>query len=221
MVTVIRVLVVDDHPLFREGLRRILAGRPDIEVVGVAEDGQQAVEQARAQQPDVVLMDVRMPGMDGVAATRALREAAPGARVVMLTVSERDEDLFGAIKAGARGYLLKSVQEEQLVEAIRQVYRGDAVLSPPLATRLLEELARQPPASGDAGGLTEREREILRLASEGWTNREIAQHLHLSVHTVKTHIRHVLDKLHARNRAEAAVRAAQQGQLPPAPRSRD
>lgn len=209
----IRVLVVDDHRLFREGLRRILASHDDMEVVGLAADGQEAIEQARLHRPDVILMDVKMPGTDGVAATRAVREVVPDVRVVMLTVSERDEDLFGAIKAGARGYLLKSVHEEQLLEAIRQVHRGEAVLSPQLAARLLQEMVRKDAAPQEPSTLTEREVEVLRLASEGLTNREIAERLHLSVHTVKTHLRHALDKLHARNRAEAATKAWRQGHL--------
>jgi len=209
----IRVLIVDDHRLFREGLRRILASHADIEVVGVAADGQEAVDQARLQRPDVILMDIKMPGMDGVAATRAVREVVPDVRVVMLTISERDEDLFGAIKAGARGYLLKNVHEEELLEAIRQVHRGEAVLSPSLATRLLQEMVRADTAPQEPSALTEREIEVLRLASEGLTNREIAERLHLSVHTVKTHLRHALDKLQARNRAEAATKAWRQGHL--------
>lgn len=211
----IRVLLADDHSLFREGLRRILGGLVDIEVVGVAADGHEAVDQALQKRPDVVLMDVKMPGMDGVAATRAIREALPQTQVIMLTVSDRDEDLFGAIKAGARGYLLKDVQEDELVEAIRRVNRGEAMLSPQLATRLLDEMAQVRRPADETVSLTEREAEILRLASQGLTNREIAERLHLSVHTVKTHVRHVLDKLHARNRAEATVKALRSGQLEP------
>lgn len=211
----IRVLVVDDHALFREGLRRILAEVPDVEVVGAAAGGEEAVDQALRQRPDVVLMDVKMPGMDGVAATRAIREALPHTQVVMLTVSDRDEDLFGAIKAGARGYLLKNVREDELLEAIRRVSRGEAMLSPQLALRLLDEMAQPRRAPEEEAALTEREVEILRLASQGLTNREIAERLHLSVHTVKTHIRHVLDKLHARNRAEATLKALHRGHLEP------
>lgn len=218
----IRVLVVDDHALFREGLRRILEEAPDMEVVALAADGRQAVEEALRCRPDVVLMDVKMPGTDGVAATRAIREALPETQVIMLTVSDRDEDLFGAIKAGARGYLLKNVQEGQLLEAIRRVSQGEAMLSPHLALRLLDELAQGRRPAQEAS-LTERELQILHLASQGLTNREIANRLHLSVHTVKTHVRHLLDKLHARNRAEATAKAFQSGKLDPGarPASRD
>lgn len=213
----VRVLITDVHALFREGLRRILESYPDVEIVGAASGGSEAVKLALQTKPDVVLMDVKMPGVDGVQATRAIRASLPQTQVIMLTVSDRDEDLFGAVKAGARGYLLKNVAEEALVEAIRRVSAGEAMLSPHLAARLLDEMAgrRQPaPCENDQGSLTQREAEILALASQGLTNREIADRLHLSLHTVKTHVRHILDKLHAKNRAEAATRAIQAGHLP-------
>ncbi|WP_324715929.1 response regulator transcription factor [Carboxydochorda subterranea] len=217
----VRVLVADDHALFREGLRRILASYPDIEVVATAANGREAVEMAGRLRPDVVLMDVRMPEMGGVQATASIRTALPDSQVIVLTVSDQDEDLFGAIRAGARGYLLKNVGEEELVEAIRRVSQGEAMLSPSLAVRLLDEMAgRRESGPEDAQGLTQRESEILALASQGLTNREIADRLHLSIHTVKTHVRHILDKLHVRNRAQAAALASG-GAPPPRPDRRN
>lgn len=208
----IRVLVVDDHPLFRRGLVRVLEEQPDMVVVGEADTGRRAVELACSLGPDVVLMDIKMPDMGGVEACARICSDCP-AKVIALTVSDQDEDLFGAIKAGARGYLLKSVAEAELLDAIRRVYAGEAVIAPPLAVRVLQELAARPaePAREQAGLLSPREEEILRLAASGLTNKEIADRLHLSAHTVKTHLRRVLDKLHARNRAQAAALAARHG----------
>lgn len=204
----IRLVIADDHALFREGLRRILAAYEDIEVVATAATGTEAVAACQAHRPDVVLMDVRMPETDGVQATAAVRSTLPGTQVIVLTVSDHDEDLYGAIRAGALGYLLKNVSERDLVEAIRRVAHGEAMLSPSLALRLLSEMAGRRRSDREAEALTEREAEILSLTSRGLTNREIAEQLHLSIHTVKTHVRHILDKLHVRNRAEAAALAA-------------
>lgn len=215
----IRLLLADDHALFRRGVRRILDEQPDMQVVGEAENGLQAVELAESLRPDVVLLDVRMPELDGVAACREIQSRCPDARMLILTVSDEDEDLFGAIKAGARGYLLKNVGEQELLDAVRRVAAGEAVISPALAGRVLDELAgRTGGAQPSPQALTGREQEILSLAATGLTNQEIAERLHLSVHTVKTHLRHVLDKLHARNRAEAAALAARRGLVrrPPA-----
>jgi len=203
----IRVLVADDHTLLRQGLRRILADDPALSVVGEATDGLEAVARAAELAPDVVLMDVQMPGLNGIEATRRIRAACPAAQIIMLTVSDKDADLFGALKAGARGYLLKNAEAAQVLEAIHRVAHGEAFLPPTLAARVLDEFAA--PRSPDA--LTEREQMVLRLLAQGLGNKEIAARLALTENTVKTHVRHILEKLHLRSRTEAAAYAARTG----------
>ncbi len=210
----IRILIADDHNLFRRGLRRILGDYDDLDVIGEATDGQEAVALAGRLHPDIVLMDVGMPGMSGPEATHLIRTAHPETQVIMLTVSDRDEDLFTAIKAGARGYLLKNAETADLLEAIRCVHIGEAMIAPSMAVRLLEEfgtLAREAPETSLAGTLSEREVEVLRLVAQGFANKEIADQLSLSEHTVKSHLRNILDKLHLRSRAHAAAYAVQAG----------
>jgi two-component system NarL family response regulator len=211
----VRVLVVDDHALFRRGLELVLSGEPDIEIVGEAADGVEAVAQAAALQPDVVLMDVRMPRASGIEATRAIRAAQPATRVIMLTVSDRDDDLFDAVKAGVNGYLLKEVSIEELANAVRAVARGQSLVSPSMASKLLDEfnvLASRVPdgASPASPALTPRELEVLREAARGATNREIAAILGIAENTVKNHMRNVLEKLHLHSRTEAVMYAVRE-----------
>lgn len=209
-----RILIADDHNLFRRGLIRILADYDDLEVVGEAAGGEEAVKLVTQLHPDVVLMDVGMPDLSGVEATRQIQATHPQTRVIMLTVSDRDEDLFASIKAGARGYLLKNAQTAELVEAIRRVYAGEAVIAPSMAVRLLEEfgaLTREAPQELQTDELTAREIDVLRLVAQGLANKEIAEELGLSEYTVKTHLRNILDKLHLRSRAHAAAYAVQAG----------
>jgi len=204
----IRILLADDHTLLRQGLRRILAEDPGLSVVGEAADGLEAVARARALVPDVVLMDVQMPGLNGIEATRQIRKVCPQTRIIMLTVSDKDADLFGALKAGARGYLLKNAEAQQVLEAIHHVAAGEAILPPTLAARVLDEFVA--PAE-KAEALTEQEIAVLRLVAQGLSNNEIAARLVLSENTIKTHIRHILEKLHLRSRAEAAAYAVRAG----------
>jgi two-component system NarL family response regulator len=211
----VRVLVVDDHALFRRGLELVLSGEPDIEIVGEAADGVEAVAQAAALQPDVVLMDVRMPRASGIEATRAIRAAQPATRVIMLTVSDRDDDLFDAVKAGVNGYLLKEVSIEELANAVRAVARGQSLVSPSMASKLLDEFnvlaSRVPDGASPAGpALTARELEVLREAARGATNREIAAVLGIAENTVKNHMRNVLEKLHLHSRTEAVMYAVRE-----------
>ncbi len=211
----IRVLIADDHPLFRRGLVDLLAEAAGIEVVGEATSGPQAVELARELQPDVVLMDVILPG-GGVEATRAIRQHVPHAKVVMLTVSEADEDLFGAIEAEASGYLLKEIEPEALIEAVRQVHAGQAILSPAVAVKVLQRMRQEPeqrPAPPEPPALTPREEEVIRLLAQGLTNQEIARRLVVAESTVKTHIRNILQKTGTRNRAEIVAWAVRAGLL--------
>jgi DNA-binding NarL/FixJ family response regulator len=218
----ITILLVDDHVLFRQGLRRILEDEPDFTVVGEAADGGEAVALAARLRPDLVLMDVKMPGIGGAEATRRIRAAQPETRVIMLTVSARDEDLFASVRAGARGYLLKNARLDQVVEALHRARAGEALIAPAMAGRLLDEFgvhtARATGPSAPPGDLTPREIEVLRLVAQGLPNKQIAERIDCSEHTVKTHLRHILDKLHMRNRAQAAVYAAQAGLLPKKPR---
>lgn len=210
----LRILIADDHNLFRRGLRRILDDYDDLSVIGEAADGEQVVGLVERLRPDVVLMDVGMPGMSGPEATGCIRTTHPETQVVMLTVSDRDADLFAAVKAGARGYLLKNAETTELIEAIRRVHAGEAIIAPTMAVRLLEEfgdLARQAPEEPQTDELTEREIEVLRLVAQGLTNKEIAAKLDLSEHTAKTHLRNILDKLHLRSRAHAAAYAVRAG----------
>ncbi|RMF91467.1 MAG: DNA-binding response regulator [Nitrospinota bacterium] len=210
----IKVLLVDDHTLFREGVKRLLTDYEDLQVVGEATNGQEAVQMVGQLHPDVVLMDVGMPEMSGAEATYRIRTTYPETQVIMLTVSEREEDLFASVKAGARGYLLKNTHTGELVEAIRRVHAGEAMIAPPMAVRLLEEfgtLTRQSSPEPQPSELTERETEVLRLVAQGLGNKEIADRLDLSEHTVKTHLRHILEKLHLRSRAHAAAYAVQSG----------
>jgi DNA-binding NarL/FixJ family response regulator len=208
----IRVLIADDHPLFRRGLVNLLEEEPDIHVVGEAATGPQAVELAAQVQPDVVLMDVILPG-GGVAATQAICKALPQVKVVMLTVSETDADLFGAIEAGASGYLLKEVGPEELVEAVHQAYAGQATLSPAVAVKVSQRVRQEPAASSpvESSLLTPREVEVIQLLAQGLTNQEIAQRLIVAESTVKTHIRNVLRKTHTHNRTEIVAWAMQMG----------
>jgi len=213
----IRVLLADDQGLVRAGFRMILRAEPDIDVVGEAGDGAEAVSRARETQPDVVLMDIRMPGVDGVEATRRIAVAG-GPRVLVLTTFDLDEYVYEALRAGASGFLLKDVPEEQLVAAIRVVAAGGSLFAPQVTTRLIEEFARRartPEAPAALGDLTPRELEVLRLVARGLSNAEIAATLVVSEHTTKTHVASVLSKLHLRNRVQAVVLAYETGLVTP------
>jgi DNA-binding NarL/FixJ family response regulator len=220
-----RVLLVDDQPLLRTGFRMILESEPDIAVVGEAGDGEKAVDEARVLQPDVVLMDIRMPRMDGVEATRTITGAdrASRVKVLILTTFDLDEYIVEGLRAGASGFLLKDVPPEELVAAIRIVARGDAVVAPTVTRRLLDKFA-ETIAPGDKqseallGRLTDREQGVLRLMSRGMSNAEIAQELYVSETTIKTHVGNVLGKLGLRDRVQAVVFAYESGLIRPGTR---
>jgi two-component system NarL family response regulator len=210
----IRVLIVDDHALFRRGLQLVLADEPDIEVVGEAADGDEAVERAAELLPTVVLMDVRMRNLGGIEATRRIRNAQPTTKVVMLTVSEDEEDLFASLRAGATGYLLKELSIEEVAGTVRAVAQGQAVVSPSMAAKLVNEFnllsRRVAEQHGDAPRLTDRELEVLRLVAKGMSNKEIAGELVIAENTVKNHVRNILEKLELRTRMEAAMYAVRE-----------
>jgi DNA-binding NarL/FixJ family response regulator len=216
---VIRVLIADDQELVRAGFRAILEVEDDLNVVGEAADGNVAVEEARALRPDVVLMDVRMPGMDGIEATRRLLREGDAPHVLMLTTFDLDEYVYEAMKAGASGFLLKDAPRDQLVGAVRIVAAGDALMAPALVRRLVEDFVRRPPpGSGpppELRELTEREREVLVLIAGGLSNAEIAAKLVLSEATVRTHVTHILAKLDLRDRVQAVVLAYETGLVRP------
>lgn len=208
----IRVLLTDDHAIVRKGVRALLATEPDIQIIGEASNGAEAVTQAEALCPDVILMDLMMPKLDGIEATRQITVKIPGARVIVLTSFAADEKVFPAIKAGALGYLLKDSGPEELVRAIRQVYRGEPSLEPSIARKLLFELAQPPkqqPLTADP--LTERELDVLRLLAQGCSNKELALKLSVSELTVRTHVSNILGKLHLASRTQAALYALQKG----------
>jgi DNA-binding NarL/FixJ family response regulator len=214
----IRLLLVDDHVLFRKGLATLLAQDRGFTVVGEAGDGAEAVRKAQDLLPDLVLMDIHMPGTSGLEATRQISAALPSTRVVILTVSEEDRDLFEAIKGGAHGYLLKSIEPDRLFAMLRGVFRGEAPMSPGTAAKVLKQFAaradaRPEPAVGD--DLTAREREVLELLVAGRTNKEIAGALDIAENTVKNHLKSILGKLHLRNRVQAATLALQRGLVRP------
>jgi DNA-binding NarL/FixJ family response regulator len=217
---VIRVLIADDQALVRDGFGMILDAQEDIEVVGTAADGAEAVEQARALRPDVILMDIRMPGLDGIEATRRLAaEAIGGPRVLMLTTFDQNEYVYEAMKAGASGFLLKDVRREELVGAVRTVAAGDAMLAPALTRRLIEDFVRRPlpgaAAPGAMGELTDRELDVVRLMARGRSNAEIAGELVVSEATVKTHVARILSKLGLRDRIQVVVLAYETGFVQP------
>ncbi|HEY0072329.1 MAG TPA: response regulator transcription factor [Chloroflexia bacterium] len=205
----IAVVLVDDHAIVRQGLRTYLELQPDIEVVGEASDGREAVGVVRDTVPDIVLMDLVMPNSDGVEATRAITGMAPSTRVIVLTSFSEDEKVFASIKAGAQGYLMKDVLPQDLVKAIRTVYRGEAQLDPEIARKLMQEFTNPQPQA-PRHDLTERELEVLTLIAHGKTNRDISEVLVLSEKTVKTHVSNILQKLHLSDRTQAAVYALRQ-----------
>jgi DNA-binding NarL/FixJ family response regulator len=215
----IRVLLCDDQALVRSGFRMILEAREDLEVVGEAEDGRQAIELARQLDPDVILMDVRMPNVDGVEATRQLVEAGSPARILILTTFDLDEYVYDALRAGASGFLLKDVQPAQLVDAVRVVSAGEALLAPSVTRRLLDRFADALPGEAKSlpalESLTERELEVLKLLAGGLSNAELAEQLFLSETTVKSHISSVLRKLELRDRVQAVVLAYEAGLVRP------
>ncbi len=207
-----RILLVDDHALFREGLAGIISGQPDMQVVGEAGDGLEALVKAKELLPDLVLMDVAMPGGNGLEATRQIKQALPGTTVVILTVSDSDENLFEAIRSGAQGYLLKDSRSAEVLAMLRAALRGEPAITPALAGRMLEEFRRlsqqeKPAADEAAEALTYREQEVLSLAATGATDKEIAGALSVSLYTVKSHMRNILAKLHVSSRREAARHA--------------
>jgi DNA-binding NarL/FixJ family response regulator len=211
----IRVLIVDDHALFRRGLQMVLEAEPDIDVVGEATDGDEALERAEATTPDVVLMDVRMPKRSGIEATRMIKDVLPSTQILMLTISDEEGDLYEAIKAGAAGYLLKEISIDEVSNAVRAVYQGQSLISPSMASKLLNEFAsmvkRQDERTQLPGPrLTDRELEVLKLVAKGLNNRDIGQELFISENTVKNHVRNILEKLHLHSRMEAVVYAVRE-----------
>jgi two-component system NarL family response regulator len=211
----IRVLIVDDHGLFRRGLEATLQLEPDIDVVGEAGDGGDALAKAQELLPDVVLMDVKMPRRGGIEACTSIKQAVPSARIVMLTMSDDEADLYEAVKAGASGYLLKEIPVDELAGSIRAVYEGQSLINPSLASKLLTEFATMSrrsasPQALPAPKLTNREMEVLRAVARGLNNREIARELFISENTVKNHIRNILEKLQLHSRMEAVVYAVRE-----------
>ena len=212
----IRVLIADDHPIFRQGLRGILEAEPDIDVVGEASDGAEAIAMATALQPDVVMMDLAMPTVDGIEAIRRITEERPSARIIALTSFATDDKVFPAIQAGAAGYLLKETEPAELVEAIRKVHRGEPILHPSVAARLMQQVVAATPRAHRTD-LTARELEVLRLIAAGRSNKEIARDLAVAEKTVKTHVSNVLSKLGVADRTQAALYAVQHGLADPPP----
>jgi DNA-binding NarL/FixJ family response regulator len=221
---VIKVLLVDDQTLIRQGIRLLLEIEPDIQVVGQAANGRAAIEQVKALQPDVVLMDVRMPEMDGVAATRELSTRYPEVKVIILTTFEDDETVFEGLKAGARGYLLKDISSEEMAQAVRKVAAGQALIEPRITRKVLAEFSRlatatDQPRSSNAGGLsetlqgtlTDRELEVLQALAHGLSNREIAGQLVITEGTVKNHVSSLIDKLGVRDRTQAVLKGQELG----------
>jgi DNA-binding NarL/FixJ family response regulator len=217
-----RVLVADDHVAFRAGLRALLETAADLVVVGEADNGETALAAARAMQPDVVLMDINMPGLDGVEATRRLVDAAPHVAVLVLTMHDDDETVFAAVRAGARGYLLKGAQRAELLRAVRAVAAGEAIFGPGVARRLMAYFARPAPRPDPSAfpELTDREREILDLVARGRSNADITAELVLAPKTVRNHVSNIFSKLQVRDRSEAIVRAREAGLGGEDPRSR-
>jgi DNA-binding NarL/FixJ family response regulator len=211
----IRTLIADDHELFRRGLRMVLDDEPDIDVLGEAGDGESAVAMAREHAPDVVVMDVRMPIKSGIDATRSIKEELPGTKILVLTISDEEDDLYEAIKAGANGYLLKEISIDEIGHAVRSVNGGQSLISPSMASKLLDEFAamikkEEQKEQVPAPRLTPREMEVLQHVAKGMNNREIAKTLFISENTVKNHVRNILEKLHLHSRMEAVVYAVRE-----------
>ena len=209
----VRILVVDDHILFRDGIRTLISSVPDLELIGEAANGHEAISAAVNLQPDVVLMDVKMPDMDGIQATRQIVQTSPHIRVLTLTMLEDDNSIFAAMRAGAQGYLLKGASHEEMLRAIRAVASGQAIFSPSVAGRMIDYFNAMHPSStqGLFPELTAREREILGLVAQAFDNRRIAEHLVISPKTVRNHVSNILSKLQVADRAEAIIKAREAG----------
>jgi DNA-binding NarL/FixJ family response regulator len=210
-MSTIRILLADDHALFRGGIAGILRQQDGMEVVGEASNGHQALEMARSLMPDLILMDISMPVMDGLEATRCIKSELPYVRIIMLTASDEDRNLFEAIKSGAQGYLLKSIAPDALIGTLRGVSHGEAPVSRVMAGRLLDEFARRARAPAQVEELTAREREVLEFVALGKSNKEIAAGLSIAENTVKNHLKNILEKLHLQNRVQAATYALREG----------
>ncbi len=209
-----RILLADDHILFRKGLAQVLNSQPDVQVVGEADDGMEALAKARELMPDLILLDVNMPRVDGREATRLIKAELPYVIIVMLTVSDDEQDLFTALKNGAQGYLLKKIDPAELFDQLRGLARGEAALSRLMANKLLHEFTHGRPATETDAALTPREQQVLQLVARGLTNREIAETLVVAENTVKNHLRNILAKLHLENRVQAAAYALREGLAP-------
>jgi len=207
----IHILIVDDHLVVREGLRALIDVQPDMELVGEAADGVEAVQKARSLQPDVILLDLVMPHKGGLDAIGEIKEESPDMRILVLTSFAEDDKVFPAIKAGALGYLLKDSSAQELLQAIRDVYRGEPTMHPTIARKLMRELQRPPELPPTEDPLTEREVEVLKFVAQGLSNREIADILVISERTVRTHVTNILSKLHLANRTQAALYALREG----------
>jgi len=213
VVRKLRVLIVDDHALFRSGLASLLTAN-DIDVVGEASSGLEAVEKTRQLRPDIVLMDVKMVGLNGIQATRIIKTEIPQTKIVMVTAFDDDEDLFEAMKSGAVGYILKNIKAEEFVKLLLSIMDGDVAVSPWVADKIVKELFRQPgrlKSSQSVNELTNKEVEVIKLVATGVTNKEIASSLNISDNTVKYHLRNIMEKLHVKNRAQMAVYAVRKG----------
>ena len=216
----VKVLVVDDHALFRRGITAVLASQENLRVVGEATDGLEAIDKAGELAPDVILMDLHMPQCTGLEATQAIRTKMPQINILVLTVSENEVDLFAAVKFGAKGYILKNIEPEELTQAIFHIAQGGVIISPLMAAKLLSEFqdlsagVAKKLAQEVAADLSPREDEVLKLVSQGATNKEIADSLFISENTVKTHLRNIMDKLHLVNRSQAAAYAVKRGLVP-------
>ena len=213
----VKVLVVDDHALFRRGITAVLANHENLEVVGEASDGLEAIKKAEAIVPDIIVMDLNMPHCSGLEATQALQTKMPQVNILVLTVSDNEADLFAAVKFGAKGYILKNTEPEELIQAILHITQGGVIVSPIMATKLLTEFkgleaeGKREAIQETESNLSPREGEVLQLVAQGATNKQIADSLFISENTVKTHLRNIMDKLHLANRSQAAAYAVERG----------